>query len=94
MFQESSKGVKVRLKGISSSCKGVSIVFKSSLTGLSGKSQRCFKEVSKKFQEWFNGVSREEIQRKFQGSFKCFSRVFQRNFEGVSRKFRGFFKED
>ena len=46
--EESSKGVQVRWKGISSSCKGVSMVFKRSSMGVSGKSQRCFKEVSKK----------------------------------------------
>ena len=40
VFQESSKSVKVRLKGISSSCKGVSMV----------EVHRCVKEIPKVFQ--------------------------------------------
>ena len=90
MFQESSKGVKVRLKGISSSCKGVSMVFKRSLTGVSVKSQRCFKEVSKKFQVWKKSKGNfREFSNVFQGWFKEVSRVFKGCFQDLSRKFQG-----
>ena len=77
MFQESSKGVKVKLKGISSSCKEASMVFKRS-----AKFQRCFKEVSKKFQGSFQNGSKE-----FQGYFKKVSSVFQGRLKAVSREF-------
>ena len=63
-FSRKFKGVQVRLKGISSSCKGVSRVFEISSTGVLGKLQWCFKEVSKKIQ----------------GSLKSGSRVFQEYF--------------
>ena len=90
MFQESSKGVKVRLKGISSSCKEVSMVFKISATGVSGKFQRCFKEVSMKFRRSFKSGSKE-----FQGYFKKVSSVFQGRLKAVSSsdRDRHFFPE-
>ena len=55
VFKESSKGIQVRLKGISSSL----MVFEKSSTGKSGKFQWCFKEVSKMFQGSFRGVPRK-----------------------------------
>ena len=76
MFQESSKGVQVRLKGISSIFKGVSRAFERRLTGVSGKCQGCFKEVSKKFQGSYKGVS---------------WKLFQESFKSVSRKIEGCF---
>ena len=43
MFQESSKDIQVRLKGISSSFKGMSRVFERCLNCESNKFQGCFK---------------------------------------------------
>ena len=56
-FLGNFKGIQVRLKSISSSFKGVLRVFERSSTGVPWY-LRCFKEVSKKFQECFKKNSR------------------------------------
>ena len=59
VFKESSKGVQVGLKGIASGFIGVSRVFERSSTGVLGKFQWYFKEVSKMCQGNFKSVSRK-----------------------------------
>ena len=71
VLQESSKGIKVRLKGILSSCKRVSRVSKRSSTGVKGKIQRWFTKVSKNCQGSFKSGSKE-----FQGYLKKVSIAF------------------
>ena len=56
MFKKSSKGVQVRLEGISSSFKGVSMVFERSSTDVSGKFQWCFKLVLRVLHGRLRGV--------------------------------------
>ena len=80
-FSRKFKGVQVRLKGISSSCKEVSRVFEISSTSVSGKLQWCFKEVSKKFQGSFRSGLRES--REFQENFMCVSRKNEGCLKGV-----------
>ena len=74
MFKESSKGVQVILKGISSNFKGVLRVFKKSSTGMAGK----FYGDSRKFPRSFKSGSK---------SVKGISRKFQRRLKTVSREF-------
>ena len=74
-------GVQVRLKGISSSFKGVLRVFEKSSTGVSGKFQWRFKEVF------------QEVLRKIQECFKKVSRVFQDNSKEDWPVFQGSLKE-
>ena len=77
LSEESSKGVQVRWKDISS-------IFKGGLKGIRKRFNRCAREVSLVFQGRFKGVS-----RKFQGSLKSVSRKFQGYFEKISRVFQG-----
>ena len=67
--------------------------------------QGSVKDISRKFQVCFNGVSSgrefqgcfKEVSRVIHGSLMCFSGKFQwyfkKNFKVVSRKFQGCFKE-
>ena len=72
MFKESSKGVQVRWRGISSSFMGIARV-------------EYLKEVQQVCQESFNGISTffKGVSRKFQGSFCEVSRVFPERFMGI-----------
>ena len=72
VLQESSKGIKVRLKGISRSFKEGSRIFERSSI-CSRVFQESFKAISSKIEGCLKGVFsyfQAEIQRGFQGSFK------------------------
>ena len=93
-IKESSKGVQVRWKGISSSFKGVSRVLERCSTGMSVKFQWCFNSVSRVFQGCF-----QEVSRRFQESFKGISRKFysvsmliEGHGKGVFSGFQGYLK--
>ena len=72
------------MKGVSSSFKEVSGVFKRSLKGsmVFQGSLKIVNEVSRVLQESFEGSSRN-----FQGLFKEVSRAFQGRLKGVSKEF-------
>ena len=76
VFQESSKYVQVRLKGMSSSFRGIPRSFKE-VSSVSRKFHGHFKKVSWVFQGKLKGVFSgfrgylKEIQIEFEGSFKC-----------------------
>ena len=79
VFQESSKGVKLRLKGVWKKSKG---------NFREGKFQMSFKAVSRKF--W--GCSKK-VFKVLQGSLKSVSRKFQGGFNKVLSGFQGCLKE-
>ena len=72
-FRKFLKVFQVRLRGVSSSFKGVSRVFERSFNGISGS----FKEVSRMF---------EESSRVFQGRLKKISGDISAGFKGICKK--------
>ena len=86
VFQEISKGIQIRLKGISRVFEKSSGTFQGNSSKIEGKFQGCFREVSKKFQGSFKSVSRK---------VQCVSREFSlgfKEFERNSMEFKGSFK--
>ena len=76
-----------RLKGVSSSFKGVSSVFRGSIKEVSSMFQKCFKKVWSVFQESF------KLERRVSKVIFCgvegYMKEVQRSYKGVSRKIEG-----